>query len=391
MATHSEPSGAVVIGGLGMVASLGLDAATVCAAARAGLMRSRTLENYRLRSAVEGVEEAVIGHPVTLLTRGFEGRARQVRLLQGALADLLLQTPQIDWQAESHKFYAAIPDPARIYRGGELIADEAARQALSERLEQPDESDLASDAAPASIAEPLLERAAALARWPGTPAIAFASCAGRIASLEAIRAATADIDSGVTTLAVVVAVDSLLDEGTLNWLNMCGRLKCDAAPTGLRPGEAAVALMLSSRPRELSPGCSVEVEGVAFAQDERAFLSGLTPLGEGLAEVIGQLRAGHEQDSPWIVADLNGENYRAAEWGFAAVRLRAKDAAFDSPVLWYPAASLGDTGAASALIGCCFAVRAWQRGYAPAGRALITACDDEAVRGALALSQGSTS
>jgi len=68
MATHSEPSGAVVIGGLGMVASLGLDAATVCAAARAGLMRSRTLENYRLRSAVEGDEEPVIGHPVTMLT-----------------------------------------------------------------------------------------------------------------------------------------------------------------------------------------------------------------------------------------------------------------------------------------------------------------------------------
>jgi 3-oxoacyl-[acyl-carrier-protein] synthase-1 len=385
MATHSEPSGAVVIGGLGMVASLGLDAATVCAAARAGLMRSRTLENYRLRSAVEGDEEPVIGHPVAMLTRGFEGRARQMRLLQGALADLLMQTPQVDWQAEPHKFYIAFPDPARIGRGAELIADESARRSHSERLARSDESESPPETSPASAAESLMQRAAELARWPATPVIAFSRSAGKTAALEAIQAAIADLASGVTTLAVVIAADSLLDEETLNWLHMCGRLKCDAAPAGLRPGEAGVALMLCSRASAYASSGCAQIQAMAFAEDAHDFLSGRTPVGEGLAEVVGRLWAGSEHPIPWIVSDQNGEYYRAADWGFAAVRLRAQEAAFASPVLWYPAASVGDTGAASALVGICYAERAWRRGYAPGPLALIAASDDESGRGALAL------
>ncbi len=91
------------IAGIGLVSALGCDAATSCAAARAGLVRSRVLDNFALRSAVDGEAEPVIGHPVSLLTRGFEGDARLMRLLQGALTDLLADTADFPWAGTVHR------------------------------------------------------------------------------------------------------------------------------------------------------------------------------------------------------------------------------------------------------------------------------------------------
>jgi 3-oxoacyl-[acyl-carrier-protein] synthase-1 len=367
MAARADTHGAAVIAGLGMVASLGLDVATVCAAARAGLIRSRTLENYRMRSAVEGAEETVIGHQVTLLTRGFEGKARQIRLAQGALTDLLHQTRHIDWRSNEHRFYVAFPHPGRL------------GQAANSQTPN------------SSLADGILKRAAELARWPAPTTIEFSTSAGNVAALEAIQAAMTDLAAGVTRIAIIVAVDSLLDEPTLNWLHTCGRLKCDAAPSGLRPGEAAVALVLSSTPTELPTARPARITAVSFADEERSLLSGKPVHGEGLAKVVGNLRVDSEGSSVWMLSDQNGEIYRATDWGFAVVRLRARDSAFASPVLWYPAASMGDTGIASPLVGVCMAVRAWERGYAPADCALVVACNDDGRRGALALNNTGSS
>jgi len=196
-----------VIGGFGMVASLGYDAATICAAARAGLVRPATQPGFRIRSGVEGDEEPVIVHQATLLTRGFEGSARLVRLVQGALEDLRNRTPHIDWLTTAHRFYVAVPDPARVERGDELIADVAARAAQAAGRE---ERRAAGEAQPNSgqlVAEPIVRKAAALAGWPPHPSIGFVSLATHTGALQATQAAVADLSAGVTGLAVVLAVD----------------------------------------------------------------------------------------------------------------------------------------------------------------------------------------
>jgi len=365
-----------------MVTALGYDAPTVCAGARAGLSRSSVIEHYRIRSEVEGDPEAVVGHQAGLLTRGFEDEARLVRLAQGGLADLLAQTAQLDWQTRRHHFYVSLPDVRRTREGARLIADDDARRVLIERQSQlpPDQADTANK----TRAERVLLRAAALAQWPIQPVPRFQTCSGHAGGLEALQAALADLQAGVTEIAVLLGVDSLLDEGTLDWLQQLGRLKCDGAPAGFQPGEAAVAIALAAQPLPTDQVLGV-VKSVALAQEKRTLIGGDTAAGEALTEAIALCWGADRGESPWLITDQNGEVYRATDWGHAAVRLRARFESFADPVLWYPGISFGDTGAASALTGICMAVHAWGRHYAPASTALIASASDGAGRAALRL------
>ena len=390
----SQPSAGAYVAGLGMVASLGADVLTNCAAARAGISRARPLDHYRLRSMLESAPEPVVGHEAALLTHGFERTPRLVRLAQGALSDLVAQTPDVDWSGRVHRFYLSLPDPLRIHSGAELIADEDERrarlqtlskvqtyvQAQHEQLGEPDETTQKTGRGAA-----LLRQAAALARWPADVAVGYASDAGHAGGLAAVRAALADLAADPGIIAIVLGVDSLLDEETLEWLNFCGRLKCDSFPAGLQPGEAAVAVALTAEPREVSARrSSVVLRGVSVAREKRGLLTGAVGCGEGLADVIAQAW-GAEATTPWIISDHNGEIYRATDWGHAVVRLRALSDAFADPVVWYPSMSFGDTAAASALVGIAVAVRAWERRYAPGPTALVVSASDGEGRAALPL------
>lgn len=368
--------------GAGLVTALGYDAPTVCAGARAGLNRAGVIEHYGVRSEVAGDPEAVVGHQASLLTRGFEGEARLVRLAQGGLADLLAQTPELDWQTRGHQFYVSLPDARRTREGARLIVDDDARRALAERQSQlpPDQAAATNKAR----AERILRRAAALVQWPIPPVLRFQTFSGHAGGIEAARAALADLQTGVTEIAVLLAVDSLLDEDTLDWLQQMGRLKCDGAPAGFQPGEAAVAIALTARPAPTDQLLGL-VRSTAFTQEQRTLIGGDTAAGEALTEVIAGCWGTDRGESPWLITDQNGEVYRATDWGHAAVRLRARFESFADPVLWYPSISFGDTGAASALAGICMAVHAWGRNYAPATTALIAAASDGAGRAALRL------
>jgi 3-oxoacyl-[acyl-carrier-protein] synthase I len=378
VASRSEAlSPAATVQALGLACSLGTDVVTACAAARAGIVRASIAQHYRVRSEVEGDEEAVAVHEASLYTRGFEGETRLVRLAQGALADLLRQAGGVEG---SPAFYVALPDPGRLRRGLGLIADEAALAKLSRPAQEGAEPDgkEACDAA----ARRIVARAATLAGWPGVPVVKFSSGAGHAAGAEALREAALDIARGAPA-AIVLGVDTLLDEATLDWLHACGRLKCHGAPAGLQPGEAAVAVMLTS-PQAGQPEATT-LRCTPSAQEERAFFEGASAAGEALAQVVGQARADLATGAAWILSDQNGEVYRATDWGYALVRLRPECPELANPQLWYPAMSFGDTGAASALVALCLAVRAWERGYAPCEAAIVTCCGDDGARAALAL------
>jgi hypothetical protein len=380
-----------VVAGIGMVAALGTDVATNCAASRAGITRSSTLEHYKARSAVDGLDEPINGHQASLFTRGFEGDARLVRLAQGALTDLLVQSPGLDWTRRPTQFYMSLPDARRIRTGFDLIAEddvrrehaeeEAARQQVERQAGAP-----AADVLHAARAARTLERAAALARWPSAVSRPRVSFAGHTGGIDAIRVALADLAAGTTELAVILGVESFLDEDTLAWLHLCGRLKCDGMPAGLQPGEAGVAIALASRdPRPPAGRPLPAVATVSVAREARTLIAGASATGEALAAVIGECWDGRDRRTPWIISDHNGEVYRASDWGHAVVRLRAQFEAFDDPAVWIPAVSFGDTGAASALLGVCIAIRAWDRNHAPATTAIVAATADDDSRAALAL------
>jgi 3-oxoacyl-[acyl-carrier-protein] synthase-1 len=365
----------VTIAAIGMVSSLGADAATSCAAARAGLSRPRVLPNYRIRSEVEGDVEPVIGHPAAFLTHGFEGVARLSRLAQASLDSLRATAPQFAWQERPHAFYLSVPDPRRNTIG--IDPDPEEGEDAGEAGRPPIDG--------AAFAGGVLSHGAALARWPGEPEVRFASTCGHCGGISALETAVRDLDAGAVEAAVVLAVDSLLDEETLDWLQGAGRLKCDGAPAGLQPGEAGVAILLQASALDGTPRPATTIRSVATGAEPRSYASGRVSVGEGLCDVLARASRDVSLERAWIVSDHNGETFRATEWGSTLVRLRAVHPAFAQATFWHPAASFGDTGAASALVSVAVAARAFARAYNAAELALVGSASDTGERGALAL------
>jgi 3-oxoacyl-[acyl-carrier-protein] synthase-1 len=358
----------------GMVTALGTDAATSCASARAGLVRSRPLEHFRIRSGVTGEPEPIIAHPVLLLTNGFEGEARLLRLIHGAMADVAAQAGTHGLDLADAPIYLSLPASDRPQSAAGLIADETVRSTRAANAEQPPDA-----RAEFARAAGILARAAALARWSRQPELAFLTTAGNAGGIEALRAAAVDLSSGRCRRAIVIGADSLLDATTLNWLQVSARLKCDAVPNGLQPGEAACALLLSAAEPEVA---QAHIAKTAVGDEEASLDSGRVSSGGGLARALASADTGTRDHMPWLLSDHNGETYRASELGHAIVRLRAQSPRFASPHIEYPAISFGDTGAASALVGIVWAIRAFARGYAPGGPALVAATSEGRLRAA---------
>jgi len=377
----SEPSKVVVSGApmelvaASLVCSLGYDLETACAAARAGLVRPGPAAGFRTRSAVDGEPETVSVHAARLLTDGFQDDARLVRLLQGAAADLRRRLP-VPAGTERIACYLAVPSPQRLLEGAALVDHESIRTRMAAAAgragEVPD---------PAPGVARLLERAWAAAGWTVPAVLAHLAPGGHAGAAESLARAAADLAAGRIDLAVVGGVESWLDEDTLQWLMDTGRLKCDAHPSGFQPGEAASLLALRRSSGDDRLAC---LGPVALAQEPRAAFSGLPSFGEASAATIAAVLQDAEAPA-WLLTDLNGETHRAHEWGSTLVRLRAGRPAFDAPVVWTPAASFGDLGAATVPVAVCTALRAAARGAAPALRAIVRAASDGPDRAAVAL------
>lgn len=375
MASRWVDGGGAVLAGVGLVGALGYDAPTALAAARAGLSRAGVQSHWRQRSGVTGLDEPIAGHAAHLLTDGFEGEVRLRRLALAALADLMggrWDTAPLHGKVG---LYLALPDPER------------GRSCAALQPGPPPEAD--PDLPPASErVRALAQSVAAGVAWPRAPASLFWNHSGHTAGPVALGAALRDLAAATVDTAVVLAVDSLLDEDALSWLAACGRLKCDESPAGLMPGEAAVALALCRPGQVAAPGA--HVQGLCFAEEPLSQAEAQVSTGEVLAATLA--RAWQQSQAPgvaaWLLSDHNGEHARAFELGSAMARLRGEDDAFAQPAVWLPALSFGDTGAASAALAMAMASHAWQRRCAPAAHALVASASDGSPRAAVLLSSG---
>lgn len=382
----------VVFTGCGMVTALGLDVRTCCAAARAGLGRPASLDSFPVLSAADGEPEPAVGHAVPLVSGGFEGEARIVQLVAASLRDLMGNWDPGGgvWTADP-AFYLVLPNPLRVLTGFSLDEDEEVRGSNRGRAAA------AETAAPdRQAATRVLQHAARLAGWPREPRLDYVSSAGNDGFGDALSRAQEDLMSGRAEIAVVAAADSFLDEGTLDWLSDRGRLKTPTVPEGLSPGEGAAALSLETLPHAEMRHAGVlgVLRRVSSAVERSTLSSEDPPLGRGVEEAIlglGGPGDGRARGDAWVIVDLNGEPRRAMEWGHALVRLRSRGEAFAAPALWYPAASFGDTGAASGAIAACVALSAFKRGYAPSGEAILLSISDGPTRSAVWVASGEAS
>jgi 3-oxoacyl-[acyl-carrier-protein] synthase-1 len=208
---------------------------------------------------------------------------------------------------------------------------------------------------------------------------------GPVAAFEAIGEARRILSEGRAEACLIVAVDTLVDSRTLNWLDRAKRLKTTLQTDGVIPGEAACVSLISRREMMSS---HVALRGLGFAVETATVLDDEPFLGKGMAAAArGALAeaglAMHEVD--FRISDVAGESYAFEELVLTQTRLTRKTR--ESQVLWHPADCVGDCGAAAGLIQLSWVEQAFGRGYAPGPLALAHASGAWGARAAAVLAR----
>jgi len=202
----------------------------------------------------------------------------------------------------------------------------------------------------------------------------------------ALQIAADMVASGQLDRCLVGAADSLLDPEFLLAGAVSGLVKTSVNPTGFVPGEAAAFILVEKASEARHQGARPLASFLCGPLVRGAFdrFSEEPPDGVVLARAIRELLARQPQhsDVALVIGDLNGDEYRARNWGNALVRLRNSHGLADAP-MWIPALGFGETGSASGAVGLCLAARAIERGHLGRGAALTWLSDESGAGAAI--------
>lgn len=346
---------AAVISAIGMTTPVGITAAQSCAAIRAGIAAINDLDVMIETESLETVP--LKGCTVPNVTDGYLGLGRWTRLVTSALKDLIESAKLSSNDLARATIYLALPSSPRPG------TDSRVPQMLGLRI----------------------------AQWLGLPGIegrVRIYAAGHASAAHACSEAIAHVQSGMVERAIICGVDSLVEPATLEFFLSKRRIKTEDQVDGFIPGEAAAVILIEqesrARARALQPMATIEAaalgnEPVTIWSDEPSPATGLSTASSTMLTQLPDQGAAIQL----IVSDLNGEIYRAKEFGNTAARALSKIQT--KWTLWHAADCIGDTGAASFAVSLCVAARALHKGYARAERAMILGSSDDGLRGAVSL------
>ena len=176
---------------------------------------------------------------------------------------------------------------------------------------------------------------------------------GHAAGLLALEAAFKKLVEGALDACVVAGVDSYIEPETLEWIDECDQLHSAGALNnawGFIPGEAAGALLLmrASIVKRMHLKPLATILGTGSAHEPKRIKTQTICIGEGLTQAfrntLTALPAGTQVSD--VYCDMNGEPYRADEYGFTCLRTKES---FESPSEFVaPADCWGDVAAAGA-------------------------------------------
>lgn len=340
-----------VITAAGMATALGHSAAATTAALRARLSRFREWADYPcLPSDPPRPEEPFLAMAAFAdIPRGFDV---PLRLMALALQDLITSGSFARDDLEEASVVVARPSPGPSAHHDEIRNKFCAGLAAASGVDS-------------------------FARGVAAPD-------GHAAMLLALAHAARTVAADESSRFIVAGADSLVDVDRLKLLDEAGRLKSRRNLDGFIPGEAAALLVVEHRRRAEARGAAIlaEIEGCGSAAEANLIESADPPSGEGLSAALSAACSAGGPPS-WVLCDLNGESYRAKEWGLA--RIRAPRLLGEVRSLWHPADGYGDVGAATG--GCLAAacLRSFARAAAPARRALLFAGSADGTRAAVTL------
>lgn len=213
---------------------------------------------------------------------------------------------------------------------------------------------------------------------------------GHAAGLLALDVVTRKFAHGAFDACILAGVDSYLAPETLEWLEACDQLHGAGRLNnawGFIPGEAAGAVLLVRHAvaDQFHGLLLAQVLGVGTATESKRIKTETVCTGEGLTQAFrGALQSltGAEIVSD-VYCDMNGEPYRADEYGFTC--LRTKEYFKSASDFVAPADCWGDVSAAGVPLHIALAAIAGNKGYANGATAFLWASSEEGARGAAVL------
>lgn len=354
---------AVAVTALGMICSAGYDVKTSCASIRAGIRRNADLP-FEILDEESFETQQVTGYPVGNLFEGYQGVALLTKLAVKPLEDIMNYAS------------LSVQDAHFWNQTGLMLCYSTSRD---------EAADLVDELTRRQLAALVIEHTGI----PIPSAAIELFDQGNAAPLIALMRARQSLEKGALKRVIIVGMDSLVDEATVNRLADRGRLKMPELPCGLMPGEAAAAFMVedinTARQRSAKipayvVGCDVQ-QGASFLDDPPRHGFALS---EAMYNAVKRNKATQAEAISTIYGDLNGESARAMDWGNAMVKFRAR-VGYAPEHYVILAESIGDTGAASAVAGICAAIRAIERGYAKGNLQMVAAVSENGAVAAVLL------
>lgn len=209
---------------------------------------------------------------------------------------------------------------------------------------------------------------------------------GHSAGLMALEAASRRVIANPSGFYLAGGVDSYLEPETLEWLEGNDQLHNGRNAYGFLPGEAAGFCLLCSQEaaERFRLLILARVWTAATTRETKLIKTDTVCLGKGLTEVFQKVCAELPSAADQIdhsICDMNGEPYRADEYGFAVSRVGKRFVNASDFVA--PADCWGDVGAASGPLFVNLVAAAGQRGYASARYNLLWTSSESGERSAV--------
>lgn len=205
---------------------------------------------------------------------------------------------------------------------------------------------------------------------------------GHAVGFLALANACADLRARKAHFCIVGAADSWLSPERLEAIDMAGRLHSVNYSWGFIPGEGAGCCLVTTGARAKQFGLAplAEVLGVGVGYETKLMGTQTVCIGEGLTEAFRQVLDARYRVSH-CYCDLNGETYRADEYGFTICR--TSEYFEDASKFTAAAECWGDVGAASGVLALNLAIAEGSFARASYGAQLAWASGaGQALRGA---------